>query len=76
MRGFGNFWGHCLVARGAAERDDGDKRLRTWDYASLEVILEEAGGRISQVDGSPLADGMSTLSANPAMRAELTRRFA
>jgi fructose-1,6-bisphosphatase/inositol monophosphatase family enzyme len=50
--------------------------LRTWDFSALECILEEAGGRISQVDGSPLADGMSTLSANPAMHAEITRRFA
>jgi histidinol-phosphatase len=75
VRGFGDFWGHCLAARGAADAMM-ETSLRTWDYAALEVILEEAGGRISQVDGSPLADGMSTLSANPAMHEEITRRFA
>jgi histidinol-phosphatase len=74
VRGFGDFWGHCLVARGAADAMM-ETMLRTWDYAALEVILEEAGGRISQVDGSRLADGMSTLSASPAMHAEITRRF-
>ena len=75
VRGFGDFWGHCLAARGATDAMM-ETMLRTWDFAALEVILEEAGGRISQVDGSPLADGMSTLSANPAMHAEITRRFA
>jgi histidinol-phosphatase len=75
VRGFGDFWGHCLVARGAADAMM-ETSLRTWDFAALEVILEEAGGRISQVNGSPLADGMSTLSANPAMYEEITRRFA
>jgi histidinol-phosphatase len=74
VRGFGDFWGHCLAARGAADAMM-ETELRTWDYAALEVILQEAGGRISQVDGSPLADGMSTLSANPAMHDEITRRF-
>jgi histidinol-phosphatase len=74
VRGFGDFWGHCLAARGAADAMM-ETELRTWDYSALEVILEEAGGRISQVDGSPLADGMSTLSANPAMHEEITRRF-
>jgi histidinol-phosphatase len=74
VRGFGDFWGHCLTARGAADAMM-ETMLRTWDFSALEVILEEAGGRISQVDGSPLADRMSTLSANPAMHAEITRRF-
>jgi histidinol-phosphatase len=73
--GFGDFWGHCLVARGAADAMM-DPYLRTWDFAALEVIVEEAGGKISQADGAPLADTMSTLSANPSMHAEITRRFA
>jgi histidinol-phosphatase len=75
VRGFGDFWGHVLVARGACDAMM-ETSLRTWDYAALEVIVEEAGGRISQVDGSPLTDGKSALSANPALHAEITRRFA
>src|SRR2546422_1034998 len=56
VRGFGDFWGHVLVARGACDAMM-ETSLRTWDFAALEVIVEEAGGSISQVDGSPLADG-------------------
>jgi histidinol-phosphatase len=74
VRGFGDFWGHCLVARGAGDAMM-ETSLRTWDYAALEVILEEAGGRISQVDGSPLADGKSVLSANPNLHPQITARF-
>src|SRR5207245_2864871 len=75
VRGFGDFWGHVLVARGACDAMM-ETALRTWDYAALEVILEEAGGSLSQVDGSPLADGKSCLSANRALHAQIRRRFA
>ena len=75
VRGFGDFWGHMLVARGAADAML-ETSLRTWDYAALEVVLEEAGARISQVDGSPLADHLSVLSANPAMHDEIVKRFS
>ena len=27
--------------------------LSTWDFAALRVIVEEAGGRITQFDGAP-----------------------
>jgi histidinol-phosphatase len=61
VRGLGDFWGHMLVARGAAQVMI-DPTLRTWDMAAVEVIVREAGGAITQLDGSPLADGGSCLS--------------
>jgi histidinol-phosphatase len=75
VRGFGDFWGHMLVARGAADIML-ESELRTWDYAALQVIVEEAGGVMTQVDGSPLADRGSVLSANPALHATIAERFA
>ena len=55
-RGFGDFWGHMLVARGAGhvmlEPD-----LNLWDVAALEPIVEEAGGRISGLDGKAWSSG-------------------
>jgi histidinol-phosphatase len=50
-----------LVARGAAQVMV-DPTARTWDTAAVEVIVREAGGTISQLDGSPLADGSSCLT--------------
>jgi histidinol-phosphatase len=61
VRGLGDFWGHMLVARGAAQVMV-DPTVRTWDTAAVEVIVREAGGTISQIDGSPLADGGSCLT--------------
>ncbi len=73
-RGFGDSWGHCLVARGSADAML-ELDLATWDFAALQVIVEEAGGRISQFDGSPLAHGRSVLSSNGVLHDELVARL-
>jgi histidinol-phosphatase len=69
-RGFGDFWGHMLVAQGAAHAMV-EPVLSIWDYAPLEVILEAAGGRITQIDGSPLADGGSCLTTNGQLHSQI-----
>ena len=74
-RGFGDFWGHVLVARGAAEAML-ESDLNLWDYAALQVIVEEAGGRMTQLDGSPTADGGSVLTTNGALHDELVERLS
>jgi histidinol-phosphatase len=61
VRGLGDFWGHMLVARGAAQIMF-DPIVRTWDTTAVEVIVREAGGTITQIDGSPIADGRSCLT--------------
>jgi histidinol-phosphatase len=65
-RGFGDFWGHMLVARGATDVML-EPELRTWDFTALAVIVREAGGRMTQLDGSPLADRGSALTTNGAL---------
>jgi histidinol-phosphatase len=73
-RGFGDAWGHCLVARGAADVMV-ELSLATWDFAALKVIVEEAGGRISQFDGSPLAHGGTVLTTNGILHDEVVARL-
>ena len=62
-RGFGDFWGYALVAEGAAEAmiEVGPK---SWDLAAPLVIIEEAGGRLTDLDGERTihADGCPTAS--------------
>lgn len=60
-RGFGDFWGHMLVARGAAHAMI-EPELRTWDFAPLEAILAEAGGRQTTIAGGPLEDKGSVIT--------------
>jgi histidinol-phosphatase len=43
-RGLGDFWQHMLVAEGALDAAV-DSRLSVWDYAAVEPIVSEAGGR-------------------------------
>lgn len=74
-RGFGDFWGHMLVAQGSAEAMIEDD-LSLWDYAALVPIVEEAGGRITRIDGGPLHHDGSVLTTNGALHDELVRRFA
>lgn len=62
-RGFGDFWQHVLVAQGgvdvALEPD-----VRLWDLAALQVIVEEAGGRFSDLAGARTAAGGNVISSN------------
>ena len=74
-RGYGDFWGHMLVARGAAHIMV-DPELRPWDYVALEPIVAEAGGRLTQVDGSALQDGRSGMTTTGALHDEVVRLAA
>ena len=65
-RGFGDYWGHLLVARGSADLAV-DPQLSTWDWAALQVIVEEAGGRMTTLDGEPPVHGGSVVTTNSAL---------
>jgi len=74
-RGFGDFWGHLLVARGAAEICM-EPSLAIWDYAALVTIVEEAGGRITDFAGRPPRHKGSVLTTNGAMHGDVLRRLS
>lgn len=61
----------CDVARGCAGLMF-EMRLSPWDYAASSLIVTEAGGRISQVDGTPLTldRPCSVLAGTPRAYAE------
>jgi histidinol-phosphatase len=50
--------------------------LATWDWAALEVITEEAGGRMTTLDGDTLRHGGSVLTTNGRLHDELIARLA
>ena len=74
-RGFGDFWGHVLVARGAAELMV-EPELKVWDFAAPQLVTEEAGGRVTTIDGGPTVDGGSVLTTNGLLHDEVVRRLA
>jgi histidinol-phosphatase len=72
--GFGDFWGHCLVARGAADAML-ETRLRIWDWAAVRVVVEEAGGRMTAFDGTACTDGGSVLTTNGHLHESIVARL-
>jgi histidinol-phosphatase len=62
-RGFADFWGHVLVAEGSADVSV-EPVMNLWDNAALQVIVEEAGGRFTDLDGVARSDGGNALSSN------------
>ena len=55
-RGFGDWWGHILVAEGRCDAMI-EARVALHDVAALKPILEEAGGVLLTRDGAPLTTG-------------------
>lgn len=73
-RGFGDAWSHMLVARGAADVMV-EPQLALWDWAAIQVVVEEAGGRITQLDGAPLRHGGSAVSTNGLLHEDVLTRL-
>ncbi|TVP42382.1 MAG: inositol monophosphatase family protein [Gemmatimonadales bacterium] len=63
LRSWGDAYGHALVATGRAEIMI-DSVLSPWDAAPLLTILEEAGGRFTDLRGGTGIEGGSGLSTN------------
>ena len=69
-RGLGDFWQHCLVAEGAVDVGC-DAIMNLWDYAPVQLIVEEAGGRCTTfAGGTPHVDG-SFVSTNGVLHDEI-----
>jgi histidinol-phosphatase len=69
-RGFGDFWGHMLVAEGAADAMS-EPILSLWDVAALIPIVVEAGGRVSDLTGSGWADQAPAVTTNGLLHDEV-----
>lgn len=63
QRGWGDCYGHCLVATGRAEVML-DPIMSAWDCAALLPILQEAGGTFTDWDGEATIYGGHAISTN------------
>jgi len=62
-RAYGDFWSHVLVAEGAVDIA-AEPDLALHDMAALAVVVSEAGGRFTGLDGTPGPLGRNALSTN------------
>jgi histidinol-phosphatase len=74
-RAFGDFWSHMLVAEGAVDIS-AEPEVSLWDLAALKVIVEEAGGRFTDLSGVPTPDGGSVVCTNGRLHDEVLLQLA
>jgi len=68
-RGFGDYYGYGLVAGGNAEIY-AEVDLKPWDVAPVKILIEEAGGRLTDFAGVPTIYSGTVLASNGALHDE------
>lgn len=63
VRGYGDFYSYCLVAEGAVDIA-AEPEVKLWDLAPLDVLVREAGGAFTNLDGVPGPHGGSAVASN------------
>ena len=64
-----------LVAEGAVDVS-AEPEVSLWDVAALQVIVEEAGGVFTDLDGNATPDGGSVVCTNGRLHSEVLRRLS
>jgi histidinol phosphatase-like enzyme (inositol monophosphatase family) len=73
-RGFGDFYGHLLVADGSIDAMI-EPVIRPWDIAALKPIVEEAGGRMTDWFGNDTIYGQGCITTNTALHGAIVDRI-
>jgi len=69
QRGYGDFYGHMLVAQGSGELMV-EAGVHIWDVAAIQPIVEEAGGRFSDWDGNVTIERPDVVISNGLLHDE------
>ena len=71
-RGFGDYYGYCLVAEGKGEIYV-EADLKPWDVAPMKILVEEAGGRLTDFAGRPNIYDGTVVATNGRLHEETLR---
>jgi histidinol-phosphatase len=75
-RGIGDFWSYHLLAQGKLDIMI-EAETKLWDIAAMTVIVQEAGGKMTKLDGNPIDHNTTNvLATNGLVHADLVNRFA
>ncbi len=74
LRGYGDFFSYCLLAEGAVDIA-AEPEVSLWDLAPLDVLVREAGGTFTALDGSPGPHGGSAVASNGVLHADVLSRL-
>jgi len=74
-RGIGDFWSYHLLAQGKLEIMI-EPVTKLWDIAAMAVIVNEAGGKLTQLNGNPITFSATTaLATNGRIHDEIVARL-
>ena len=73
-RAYGDFWSYMMVAEGSVDIC-AEPELSIWDMAATCVIVEEAGGRFTGLDGVPGVHSGNAAASNGLLHGELLQRL-
>ena len=68
QRGFGDYLGYAWLAAGRVEIALG-LNLKIWDLAAPKIVIEEAGGRLTDLDGNDSLTSGHALATNGHLHA-------
>jgi histidinol-phosphatase len=69
-RGYGDFWPYMMVAEGSVDIC-AEPELSLWDMAANAVIVQEAGGRFTGLEGEPGPYGGNAAASNNLLHEDL-----
>ncbi|MDJ0384373.1 histidinol-phosphatase [Streptomyces sp. G-G2] len=69
-RAYGDFWSYMLVAEGAVDIC-AEPELSLWDMAANAIVVQEAGGRFTGLDGADGVHGGNAAASNGLLHDEL-----
>jgi histidinol-phosphatase len=70
-RGVSDAWAHLLVAQGSVDVLVEHEPCYAWDWSATQVIVEEAGGRLTTLDGDAPSPGSNLLVSNGRVHDEV-----
>jgi histidinol-phosphatase len=75
VRAYGDFWSYCLLAEGAGDIT-AEPEVKLWDLAPLDILIREAGGSFTSLDGTPGPHGGSALATNGLLHEQVRTRLS
>lgn len=69
-RGYGDFWPYMMIAEGSVDIC-AEPELSLWDMAACAVVVQEAGGRFSGLDGKPGPHSGNAAASNGLLHEDL-----
>jgi histidinol-phosphatase len=74
VRAYGDFLSYCLLAEGAVDIA-AEPEVSLWDLGALDIVVREAGGAFTSLDGTPGPHGGSAVATNGLLHEAVLARL-